>query len=632
MCGIAGVFDLRGRRPVDAGLLARMSGRLAHRGPDGDGTFIAPGVGLAHRRLAIVDLAGGAQPLFNEDGGVAVVFNGEIYNFRDLHRELEALGHRFATRSDTEVIVHAWEEWGEACVERFRGMFAFALWDRNHDTLFLARDRLGIKPLHYAVLPDGMLLFASELKALLVHPGLSRDIDPCAVEDYLALGYVPDPRTIYRGAAKLAPGHRLCTGRGNAAPTPRRWWNLQSAEPLALGVADAAGELAERLEESVRLHMLADVPLGAFLSGGIDSGAVVATMAGLSAAPVATCSIGFTDPAFDETAYAAAVARRFGTEHHVRTVDIAAFSLIDRLAGTYDEPFADSSALPTWSVCALAREHVKVALSGDGGDETFWGYHRYRWHADEVRLRRWLPGPVLRALAGAAPGGRVGATLAALARDPAEGYVHTISVIDETVRRTLYSAAFRRELQGHRAFDTLHAHYAAAPTDHPVGKVQYADLMTYLPGDILTKVDRVSMDVGLEVRVPLLDHPLVEWAHRLPPTLKLNGGEGKAVLKRAMAERLPAEILHRRKAGFAVPLGGWFRGPLAERVREVLCGPTLAATGLFEPAALVRLAERHRSGAADHGPALWALLMLDAFLRTVHAEIPQERHREVERG
>jgi len=635
MCGIAGLYDLSGQRRFDRGLLARMNGRLAHRGPDGEGFLDEPGCALAHRRLAIIDLSGGDQPLYNEDGSVGVVFNGEIYNYRELTRELEDLGHRFRTRSDTEVIVHGWEEWGEACVERFRGMFAFALRDRNRESLFLARDRLGIKPLYYALLPDRQLVFGSELKALLVHPDLQRRLDPTAIEDYFAFGYVPDPKTIYATVAKLPPAHTLLVRRGDNALQPRRYWELPAlaGDPPAPadGLGEAPGELIERLREAVRIRLVSEVPLGAFLSGGIDSSAVVAMMSGLSDAPVNTCSIGFDSAAFDETRYAAAVAERYGTNHHVRTVDAGGYDLIDRLVEAYDEPFADSSALPTYRVCALARERVTVALSGDGGDEVFWGYLRYRWHDDENRLRRRLGPFGGRALARLGArlcprlpslplSGRVGQTLETLARSPAEAFFHTISVIGDADRAALYGPDLHRALNGYRAFETVRAHYDSAPTDHPVGRVQYVDLMTYLPGDILTKVDRVSMAHALEVRVPILDHPLVEWAHGLPSAAKLAGGEGKRVFKRAVEPYLPHDLIYRRKMGFAVPLDAWFRGPLRERVRDAVLGPTLTETGLFDRGTLAALVDRHQSGARDYGPALWALLMFEGFLRKVHAQ------------
>ena len=631
MCGLVGLFDATGdRRPSNRLLLQRMNDRIAHRGPDGDGFFQAPGIGLGHRRLAIIDRTGGDQPLFNEDGSVVVVFNGEIYNYRELMAELQAKGHVFRTVCDTEVIVHGWEEWGEACVERFRGMFVFALWDSRQDRLFLARDRLGIKPLYYAALPDGQVLFGSELKALLVHPLLDRTIDPRAIADYFSYGYIPDPKTIYSSVAKLPPAHTLTLTGGRPVPSPRRYWTLDpDAAGSAVGASDQVAELTERLREAVRIRLVAEVPLGAFLSGGIDSSAVVALMAGLSADPVNTCSIGFTDPAFDETDYARQVAERYRTNHHLQQVDVDAFDLIDRLVDVYDEPFADSSAIPTYRVCALAKERVTVALSGDGGDEVFWGYLRYRWHADEDRLRRRLAPFGGRTLTGIGatlcpriPGwgfpGKVKETLEALARPPVEAFFHTQTLVDDATRAVLFGDGLHRALQGYRPIEVMQDHYNGAPTDHPVGKVQYVDLMTYLPGDILTKVDRASMAHALEVRVPLLDHKVVEWAHTLPPQTKLAGAEGKAILKRAVEPLLPNDLIYRRKMGFAVPLNGWFRGPLRDRVRQVLTGPRLTDTGWFDRRGLDRLLDEHLSRVRDHGQALWSLLMLDGFLAQVH--------------
>ncbi len=401
MCGLVGIFDCREQREINRELLSRMNETQYHRGPDEGGLHIEPGLGLGHRRLSIIDLSSGQQPLFNEDGSVVVVYNGEIYNFPELMQELQGLGHQFRTHCDTEVIVHAWEQWGEECVERFRGMFAFGLWDRNRRTLFLARDRLGIKPLYYAYLPDGHLIFASELKALMIHPGLPREVEPRAVEDYFAYGYVPEPKTILRHARKLAPGHTLTQAASAPQAGPHQYWDVPF-RPLKVGNEEEVGaELIERLREAVRIRLVAEVPLGAFLSGGVDSSAVVAMMAGLSQEPVNTCSISFGDPKFNEAQYAAQVAERFHTNHHVEQVNPDDFDLIDELARLYDEPYADSSAMPTYRVCQLARKRVTVALSGDGGDENLAGYRRYRWHTYEERLRATLPLGLRRPLFGA---------------------------------------------------------------------------------------------------------------------------------------------------------------------------------------------------------------------------------------
>jgi asparagine synthase (glutamine-hydrolysing) len=633
MCGIAGIFDYRGHDRVDRALLRRMTDILGHRGPDGDGFYDAPSIGLGHRRLAIVDLAGGDQPIFNEDGTVCVVFNGEIYNFQPLMAELSALGHRFRTKSDTEVIVHAWEEWGRACLDHFNGQFAFALWDSRTETLFLARDRLGEKPLYYSILGGGRLLFASELKSLLCCPELDRGLDPQAIEEFFAFGYVPDPRSIYRGVKKLPPAHFLLVRRGAPAAEPRAYWDVQFRDGVAVRREEVAEELIVRLNESVRMRMIADVPLGAFLSGGVDSSGVVAMMAGLKAAPVSTFSIAFGTRGWDETAYAAAIARRYGTDHHVREVDPNSFDLVDRLAGIYDEPFGDSSAMPTFRVCAMAREHVTVALSGDGGDEVFAGYRRYRWHCAEERVRRVLPQrfsrPVFGVLGRLYPKLdwlprplRAKATLQELARDPVGAYFSSVSVCGEALRNRLFGPGLKRELQGYSAVDLLRHYMARSGSGHPLSQVQYADFKTYLPGDILTKVDRASMASSLEVRVPLLDHTLVEWAARLPPALKLSGREGKYVFKRALEPYVPRDILYRPKQGFAVPLAAWFRGPLRQRLSDTVLGPTLRETGFFEMRFIAELVAQHQAGAFDHSPALWSLSMFEAFLRNA-----QERER-----
>ena len=628
MCGITGIFDTRGRRDIDRGTLVRMNESQHHRGPDEVGVHVEPGVGLGHRRLSIIDLSTGQQPLYNEDRSVCIVYNGEVYNYQALIAELTALGYRFRTRSDTEAIVHAWEAWGERCVERLRGMFAFALWDRNRETLFLARDRLGVKPLHYALLPDGTLLFGSELKSLLAHGGLRRDIDPLAVEEYFALGYVAEPRTIFRGARKLPPAHTLTIRRGQSIPEPREFWDVRFSCASPIGVAEACEELQRRLDESVRLRMIAEVPLGAFLSGGVDSSAVVASMAGLSETPVNTCSIAFADPAFDESRYAKLVADQYHTAHHTDLVESDDFDLIDTLARLYDEPYADSSAIPTWRVCQLARRHVTVALSGDGGDESFGGYRRYRLHLAEERLRAAMPLGLRRSLFG--PLGRAypkldwaprmfraKTTFEALARNSVEAYFNSVSYLRAPLRSQLYSAKLRAELGGYDARDVFDRHARRAGTDDPLALIQYLDLKTYLVGDINTKVDRASMAHSLEVREPLMDHELVEWLASLPSDLKIRGGEGKFLLKKSMEGRLPHEVLYRPKMGFAVPLARWFRGPLRDRVRATLRGGTLVECGLFNPATLQRIGDEHLAGSRDHSTPIWTLLMFEAFLRNV---------------
>lgn len=623
MCGIAGIYDLRGKREVDRDLLHRMNEIQFHRGPDGGGVECLPGVGLAHRRLAIIDLASGKQPLASADGKTLVTYNGEIYNFQELRQELEKLGHTFRTHCDTEVIVYAWKAWGEACVERFRGMFAFALWDAERECLFLARDRLGIKPLYYAELPQGWFVFSSELKGIEQHPALPRDIDPQALEEYFALGYVPDPKTIYQRVYKLAPGHRLLIRRGEPFQS-QAYWDVRFRSDGQPAESEAGETLVAKLREAVDVRLVSEVPLGAFLSGGVDSSAVVAMMAGLMDEPVNACSISFGDPAFNEVEFAREVAVRYQAKHRIQEVDPEDFSLVDRLAALYDEPYADSSALPTYRVCELARKEVTVALSGDGGDENLAGYRRYRWHVYEERLRSLVPSsirrPLFRTLGQVYPKLdwapkvlRAKSTFESLGRDSLEGYFHSISVMGDGLRRRLYSDRLQSTLQGYHAVEVFRRHRSRGP-DHPLSLVQYLDLKTYLPGDILTKVDRASMHHSLEVRVPILDHPLVEWMATLPPEIKLKGREGKYIFKKALEPHLPESVLYRPKMGFAVPLAAWFRGPLRAKVRSSLLGERILDSGWFDPNFLRTMVDQHQKGLRDYSAPIWSLLMFDSFL------------------
>ena len=625
MCGLAGIVLARDAR-VDERVLLAMRDAQRHRGPDEAGLYLGEGVGLGHRRLSIIDLSHGQQPMVDEAAGLALVYNGELYNFPALKTELEAMGVVFHSRSDTEVLLRAWQHWGEACLTRLVGMFAFAIWDMRARRVHLARDPIGIKPLYYGFTGAGDLVIASELKGLLAHPGVERRIDPQALEDYLALGYVPDPKCIYRGIFKLPPGHWLSWRAGEPTPLPRQYWDVPFQQTAGVTLHEAAAQLRGLLDESVAGQMIADVPLGAFLSGGVDSSAVVASMSRASRQPVRTCSIGFDHGAFDETEYARRVAEHLHTRHFEKRVSPDDYSLLDTLATIYDEPFSDSSALPTYRVCELARTQVTVALSGDGGDENFAGYRRYRLHAWESGLRARLPRslrkPVFGFLGGIYPKAdwaprplRAKTTLQALARDDAEAYFHSVSTTPWALRRQLYSAAFKRELQDYSAAEVFRGHAARAPTDHPLSLAQYLDFKTWLPGDILTKVDRASMAHSLEVRVPLLDHRLVEWASSLPPALKLRGSTGKYIFKKTLEPNLPHDVLYRPKMGFSVPLSAWLRGPLAQRAREALLAGAVAECGYFEPAMLDRLLRQHASGRRDHAPTLWSLLMLDAFLR-----------------
>lgn len=627
MCGITGIFDLDGRREISESLLKRMNRLQSHRGPDGEGYHLESGVGLGHTRLSIIDLEGGHQPLFNEDGSVAVTYNGEIYNFVELQKELESLGHKFRTRCDTEVIVHAWEEWGENCVKRFNGMFSFGVWDRNKDCLFLARDRIGIKPLYYGISDDGFLVFGSELKAVLQHPHVDRGIRADAVEDFFTFGYVPDPKTILDKAWKLPPGHTLTICRQRKLPEPTQYWDVRFDNPLS-EIDHLSEEIVDRLKAAVNRRLISEVPLGAFLSGGVDSSAVVSLMAQLSNSPVKTTSISFGDPEYNESQFAKLVADRYQTDHHVRQVEPSDFSLIDKLPDLYDEPFADSSALPTYRVCQLARETVTVALSGDGGDENFIGYRRYRWHAYEEMIRKRLPqgirAPLFGVLGAAYPKLdwapkflRAKTTFQALARDSIDAYMHSVSILASSTRRQIFSEAFQRQLGGYSSSDFFQEIATGAPVSDAMQLVQYLDFKTYLPGDILTKVDRASMAHSLEVRVPILDHEFVEWVARIPTELKLAGREGKQCFKRAFEPHLPNEILYRDKMGFGVPISGWFRGDLRQHVKTRVLDGFLPNCGFFDMNEIARLVADHQSGKSEHSAALWALLMFERSLAKI---------------
>ena len=625
MCGIAGIFHCGTIKPVDPQRVERICDALAHRGPDGSGVWTAPGVGLGHRRLSIIDLEGSPQPMEAADGRAVIVFNGEIYNYRELRRELEGQGAHFRTDGDTEVILEAYLRWGTDCLRRFNGMFAFALYDLAKRELFLARDRLGVKPLFTAMLSDGSLAFASELKGLLTHPLLRREIDPLAVEDYMAWGYVPDHRSILRGVEKLPAGHFRLLSHDSTPALPEQYWDVSFAERRKGKARDLEAELLHHLREGVTSRMVADVPLGAFLSGGVDSSSVVALMAEASREPVRTCSIGFDVASVDETSYAEKVAQLFHTEHASRTVSADQFDAIDAIAAMFDEPFADASALPTWRVCQLARESVTVALSGDGADEALAGYRRQIFHHHESDLRSAMPsslrakvlGPLGRAWPKAdwAPRPlRAKTTLLSLAGSGAEGYARAVGSVPPEQRIGLYAAGFRGQLGDYRAEDSFIAMMEGAPARSGLDAAQYADLKFWLPADILTKVDRTSMAVSLEAREPLLDHRLVEFCATLPEGLRIKGGQGKYLLKKAMERYLPQDILYRPKQGFVTPIAQWLRGPLQKQTRAIAGGSTLARTGWFDKSRLSQMAEAHIAGVSDNSRLLWQLLMLEKSL------------------
>ena len=628
MCAIAGIFHYGTPKPVDAVRVERMCDAMVHRGPDGGGVWTAPGVGLGHRRLSIIDLAGSPQPMASADERAIIAFNGEIYNFRELRRELAQAGAQFRTDGDTEVILAAWQRWGVDCVKHLHGMFAFALYDRSARTLFLARDRLGVKPLYVAHLSDGSIAFASELKGLLAHPLLRRDVDPLAVEDYLAWGYVPDHRSFLKAVEKLPAGHYRLLHHDRTLASPVQWWDVSFAERRKGREADLSAELLHLMRQAVTSRMVADVPLGAFLSGGVDSSSVVALMAEASHDPVRTCSIGFDVASLDETSYAAQVAGLFGTDHQSGMVGAEEFREIDRLAAMFDEPFADASALPTWRVCALARERVKVALSGDGADEALAGYRRHLFHAREEAVRHVLPAPfrnrVLGGLGALYPKAdwlprplRAKTTLLSLADSGEGGYARAVGITPPELRQRLYSPDFLALRGDYRAEIPFEAMMRQAPARTGLDRAQYADLKFWLPGDILTKVDRTSMAVGLEAREPLLDHRLIEFAASLPQRMRMRGRQGKWLLKQTMRRYLPDDILFRPKQGFVTPVSAWLRGPLAGQARAIAAGASLNQLGWFDARTIAKFADDHIAGKSDHGRLLWQLLMLDHSLRNL---------------
>jgi asparagine synthase (glutamine-hydrolysing) len=624
MCGIAGLFHPSRPTVPPMRSLRAMTEAQRHRGPDGEGFHAEPHLGFGHRRLAIVDLAGGAQPMATEDGAVVVTFNGEIYNHEALRRALEARGHVFHSRSDTEVLLYGWREWGAEMPARLVGMFAFALWDRRAQRLLLARDPLGEKPLHYAWLPDGGFAFASEIGGLTALSELRRGLDPVALDDFLALGYVPEPATIHTAIRRLPPGHLMLLGLGDAQATLRRFWAPPRA--AAAGTADAAEVLRRRLDAAVRARMMADVPLGAFLSGGIDSGAVTSFAAMAAGQPLATFTIGFAGAA-DERPDAALVAECYGTRHVAKDGAAADYLTMAReIPRLFGEPFGDHSAVPTLAVASLARRHVTVALSGDGGDEVFAGYRRYRFHMMAEAARRLLPAGLRRSAVGAlaraypkldrAPRWlRAKTTLTEISLDSALGYYGTVCKLAEERRRALLSPAQRAAVAGHDPSARFAALMAECDPEDSLLQAQYADLQTYLPGNILAKVDRTSMAVSLEVRAPLLDPELVRWGLALPATAKLRGGVGKRVLREAAAPLLPTALLQRRKRGFATELRGQFRAA-APHIRTRLTGGPMAESGLFNLQVVGRLVDQHANGDFDHTQVLWNLLVVEGFLST----------------
>ncbi len=624
MCGIAGFVDNDQRNTVPVGhqrldgafnLVHRMCDVIRHRGPDDEGIHVAAGVGLGMRRLSIIDLAGGRQPIHNEARTIWVVFNGEIYNYRELREELESHGHRFYTSSDTESIVHAYEQWGDDAFRRLRGMFGIALWDGPNRTLLLARDRAGQKPVHYVERGE-RLYFGSEIKSLIAAGAVEPRLDVAALDHYLAFLYTPRDASIFENVRKLPPGHFLKWQDGRA--DVHRYWQVSAEETFRGSEDDAVAGLTQVLQGAVASHMVSDVPLGAFLSGGVDSSAVVGMMSRVSSRPVKTFSIGFDDPEFDELEHARTVARHFGTDHHEFVVKPDGLSILGDLIAHFDEPFADSSAIPTWYVSEIARKHVTVVLSGDGGDELFGGYDRYIPHP-RVRKFDAVGVPGLRAAAALTwpllPHGTRGKNfLRHVAKDSAGRYLDSMTLFPADERAALYSdgamasigSATERRLAAH--FERFHG----LPHD---SRMMRFDFETYLPEDVLVKVDRMSMAHSIESRVPLLDNEVIDFAAALPARFKIHNGRRKHVLKRALEPLLPAGILNRRKQGFGIPLGNWFRGGLTALFSDVLDAPRTRQRGYFDPAFVSRLLREHLSGQRDHTSRLWQLLVFELWHR-----------------
>lgn len=616
MCGIAGKFNLDDR-PVDSGLIARMAGLLAHRGPDEEGMYVSGPIGLANRRLSIIDLDSGKQPISNEDGTVWVVLNGEIYNFVELRALLEGKGHRFTTRTDTEVIVHLYEEYGAGLLHYLRGMFAFAVWDRPRRQLLLARDRLGEKPLFYAFIEGKSLLFASELKSLLVDPDLQISLNLAAVDQYLSLLYIPAPATIFKEVHKLPAGHYLLCTRQSVRV--REYWDVPLPPEGTEDRVDEAG-LRDTLREAVRLQLRSDVPVGAFLSGGIDSTTVVKTMVECVGPGVVTCSVGFDEPGYSELSYALTVAKQVGTLHEERLVPPPAPELLERLCWYFDEPFADSSAVPTWAVSSLARQHVKVALSGDGGDELFGGYRRHAMELWEHNLRRCgrTVSRVMARVAGAVPNGIKGRNALARLGSPADracAVKFQFSGQADQWKARMYAEDFHRAVENVDVLEGFRCAYRRAEKADPINRILYVDLKTYLTDDILVKVDRMSMAHGLEVRAPFLDYRLVETVARLPGRVKVPGPATKPLLRALLNGRVSPDAWDRPKHGFTAPIGRWLRGELRPYVEDVLFAPSSLGRDLFHGRELRRLWEAHLAGHENHEDELWMLLMLEVWNR-----------------
>jgi asparagine synthase (glutamine-hydrolysing) len=636
MCGIAGVLYADSGRNVDPETLSAMGEAIAHRGPDGHGVFRTTAAAMIHRRLAIIDPNGGQQPISNEDESIHVVFNGEIYNYRDLRRELESRGHQFRTQSDTEVLVHLYEEYGHDLCRHLRGMFAFAIWDARRKELFLARDHLGQKPL-FVYRDAQKLVFGSELKAILSHPEIDRTIDPYAIEDYLTFGFIPGQRSIFSRISKLPAGHHLRASGTRLHSSPERYWRLSFDHENNASCEEWTQRIDSALKESVSAHLVADVPVGAFLSGGVDSSAIVAMMAELQPEPVRTFSIGFHESRYSELPFAREVVQHFGCHHTEEIVTPEAARDLDDLTFLYDEPFADPSAIPTMAVSRLAARHLKVVLSGDGGDELFGGYSRYAHDLREARIRRWIPSVirslVLRPMAAVWPRAdwlprplRIQTALQNLSLDTASAYANTVSMCRRSLRSTLLNHDHASRLGGYEPEQSVTAAFRHGHRDDLSGMLS-ADTAVLLPDDFLTKVDRGSMGFGLEVRTPLIDWKLMELVASMPSEFKIRRGSKKWILKHLFAPRLPNNLVHRRKQGFEIPVNEWLRGPLRAQVHSCLLRPDSPIRQFLDVAVVGRLYEHHLRGFGQHGPVLWSLLVLARWLDTWGGTTPQMKNR-----
>ncbi|MDQ2974619.1 MAG: asparagine synthase (glutamine-hydrolyzing) [Acidobacteriota bacterium] len=622
MCGIVGIVRSDGS-DVDSALLARMCNAVRHRGPDDDGFYLNGSVGLGMRRLAIIDVKGGQQPIHNQDRSSWIVFNGEIYNYVELREKLEKLGHTFYTNSDTEAIVQAYDRYGADCPKHLRGMFAFAIWDERTQELFLARDRVGKKPILYAQV-NGQFVFGSEFSSLLLHPDISRDIDQEALDHYLSFMCVPAPLTAYRAIRKLKPGHSLRWKKGELRI--EQYWQPDFSTKTNISEQEAGEQAIEVLREAVKIRLMSEVPLGAFLSGGIDSSAVVALMSEFSSTPVKTFSIGFEEQDFSELHHARRVAERVGADHHEFIVRPDALEVLPVLVEHYGEPYADSSAIPTYYVARETRKHVTVALNGDGGDESFAGYERYaamRLAESYHRLPELLRDRVVKQAVGLLPSSEtkrsrirdVKRFLQAASLPRVERYLRWVSVFDSEAKESLYSENFRQDTQNTSGHDLLAPWFARANGSGVIDAALLADIMTYLPNDLLVKVDIATMAVSLEARSPFLDHHVIEFAARLPEKFKLRGLTTKYLLKRVLKDLLPAENLTRRKMGFGVPVGRWFRDALQPMLRETVLSEAALKRGLFKPMAVQQMVELHTSGERDFSQQLWTLLMLELWFQ-----------------